>query len=108
MLADADLVITAERKHADAVASISTEFGRRCFPARVAARLATWVVTEGSLNVAVRKAAGEVIEPDFASAGWWRRWTEAAASRRLPLPGIFHTGWRTSPIPMCWDSTCTK
>ncbi len=67
MLADADLVITAERKHADAVASISTEFGRRCFPARVAARLATWVVTEGSLDVAVRKAAGEVIEPDFAS-----------------------------------------
>ena len=40
MLAAADLVITAERKHADAVASISTEFGRRCFPARVAQGLA--------------------------------------------------------------------
>lgn len=66
MLAAADLVITAERKHADAVASVSTEFGRRCFPARVAARLATWVVDSGSLEIAVRKTSGEVIEADFA------------------------------------------
>jgi protein-tyrosine phosphatase len=66
MLAEADLVITAERKHADAVASVGMEFSRRCFPARAAARLATWVVDSGSLEVAIRKTSGEVIERDFA------------------------------------------
>lgn len=65
-LVDADLIITAERKHSNAVASISSAYGSRCFPARVAARLATWVVTSGALEIGMRRARGDQVTPDFA------------------------------------------
>ncbi len=64
-LVDADLIITAERKHSNAVASVNSAYGSRCFPARVAARLAVWVVASGALEVGVRKARGEHMAPDF-------------------------------------------
>ena len=65
VLAGVDLVLTAERKHANAVASVDPHYGSLAFPVRSIARLATWVVTQGSLDVGVRKAAGEQIERDF-------------------------------------------
>lgn len=65
VLAGADLIITAERKHANAVASIDPTYGSLAFPVRAVARLATWVVTQGCLEVGLRKAAGEQIERNF-------------------------------------------
>lgn len=65
LLAGADLILTAERKHANAVASIDPEYGSIAFPLRMAARLAGWTVAGGSLDVAIRKAAGEQIDRDF-------------------------------------------
>lgn len=48
MLANADLVLTAERKHADAVVAVSPEAGARCFTVREAARIASWVAADSS------------------------------------------------------------
>lgn len=45
-LAEADLVIVAERKHAHAVTDVSSDFASRCFTAREAARLSSWVASE--------------------------------------------------------------
>lgn len=66
LLAETDLVLTAERKHANAVASIAPQYGSIAFPVRMAARLAGWIVAGGSLDVAIRKADGEHFERDFS------------------------------------------
>ncbi len=67
LLSGADLILTAERKHANAVASIDPSYAAICFPIRTAARLVTWVSSDGALDVAIRKAHGEEIERDFDS-----------------------------------------
>ena len=123
MLAAADLVITAERKHADAVASISTEFGRRCFPARVAARLATWVVDSGSLgsqfenerrgNRSRLRTSRNIDRPAAVRSVARLRWLVAQMDGGRGLThrrrqGIFPTASRTSRTHTSSDSTCTK
>jgi protein-tyrosine-phosphatase len=61
----ADLILTAERRHANAVVTLAPRYSKVTFPLLAASRLARWLVTSGSLDVAVRKAQGELIERDY-------------------------------------------
>ncbi len=63
-LGRADLVLTAQRNHISAVIIERPSARSISFTARSAARLATWVVKDGALDIAWRKANGEHVEPD--------------------------------------------
>lgn len=85
VLRDADLIVTAERKHANVVASLDPSLGSICFPVRAAARLARWVVADGVLDVGIRKAAGEAIDRDFAEP--------ATLTDALPVGDVERLRW---------------
>jgi len=63
-LEDVDLVLTAAWPHAAKVTALQPQMRTRCFPVRLAARLATHVIASDALTIAVAKANGEQIDAE--------------------------------------------
>jgi protein-tyrosine phosphatase len=90
LLDDVDLVLTAAWSHAAKVVSLEPQIRSRCFPVRLAARLATYVVESDVLTIAQAKAAGEVI--DRESAG------QLAMVPALPVDQLDRLRWLVSEM----------
>ncbi|NQU38183.1 MAG: hypothetical protein HQ526_11400 [Actinobacteria bacterium] len=61
-----DVVLTADWSHAAKVVALLPQVRSRCFPVKLAARLATYVVGSPALAIAQAKAAGDTIDPEQA------------------------------------------
>jgi protein-tyrosine-phosphatase len=99
----ADLIVTAERRHLEAVLTLNHRLRDRSFTVRQAGRLSGWVISSGALATGVAKARGVGIEANreqpatFAPAlpmepGARLRWlvSEMNAARGMaPVPASY-------------------
>lgn len=65
LIESADVIVAATSDHADAVVQLVPGVRTRVFPFRQAAAVGRWILEGPALEVAKRKASGEVIERDF-------------------------------------------
>jgi len=108
-----DLILCAARSHVSAVVSSDSALRNITFTLLQASRLAHWVVTEGPLDMGVRKLQGEVIDEDRtrlvtltpalpAEPGERLRWlfAEMDAARGLaPMPAPMPEPYHGDDIP---------
>jgi len=66
LLDEVDLVLIATWQHSAKIVPLQPQIRSRCFPLRLAARLATLVVASQALPIAVAKASGEQIDSETA------------------------------------------
>ncbi len=64
LLAGIDIVLTADWTHAGKVVALQPSVRSRCFPVKLAARLAAYVVGSEALVIARAKAVGEAIDSE--------------------------------------------